>query len=42
VRTRLCDLLGMEVPIVQAPIGNASCPELVAAVCEAGALGMLR
>lgn len=39
--TRLCDLLGLEVPIVQAPIGNASCPELVAAVCEAGALGML-
>ncbi len=39
--TRLCQLLGTEVPIVQAPIGNASCPELVAAVCEAGALGML-
>ena len=39
--TRLCQLLGIEVPIVQAPIGNASCPELVAAVCEAGALGML-
>lgn len=41
VTTRLCQLLGIEVPIVQAPIGNASCPELVAAVCEAGALGML-
>lgn len=39
--TRLCQRLGIEVPIVQAPIGNASCPELVAAVCEAGALGML-
>ena len=39
--TRLGQLLGIEVPIVQAPIGNASCPELVAAVCEAGALGML-
>lgn len=39
--TRLCQLLGIEVPIVQAPIGNASCPELVAAVCEVGALGML-
>ena len=39
--TRLCRLLGIEVPIVQAPIGNASCPQLVAAVCEAGALGML-
>lgn len=39
--TSLCQVLGIEVPIVQAPIGNASCPELVAAVCEAGALGML-
>ena len=39
--THLGQLLGIEVPIVQAPIGNASCPELVAAVCEAGALGML-
>jgi NAD(P)H-dependent flavin oxidoreductase YrpB (nitropropane dioxygenase family) len=39
--TRLCRLLGIGVPIVQAPIGNASCPELVAAVSEAGALGML-
>ncbi len=38
---RLCQRLGIEVPIVQAPLGNASCPELVAAVCEAGALGML-
>ncbi|MHB1930967.1 MAG: NAD(P)H-dependent flavin oxidoreductase, partial [Acidimicrobiales bacterium] len=39
--TRLCQLIGIEVPIVQAPIGNASSPELVAAVSGAGALGML-
>ena len=41
LRTPLCDRLGIEVPIVQAPIGSASTPELVAAVAEAGALGML-
>ena len=37
----MCDLLGIEVPIVQAPIGAASTAELVAAVSNAGALGML-
>lgn len=37
----LCDALGIEHPIVQAPIGSASCPELAAAVAEAGGLGML-
>jgi nitronate monooxygenase len=39
VRTPFCDLLGIEVPIVQAPIGAASVPALAAAVSEAGALG---
>lgn len=39
--TPLCDQLGIEVPIVQAPIGSAATPELVAAVAEAGGLGML-
>ncbi len=39
--SQLCQLLDIEVPIIQAPIGNASSPGLVAAVCEAGALGML-
>jgi nitronate monooxygenase len=38
--TLLCELLGIRVPIVQAPMaGGPSCPELVAAVSEAGALG---
>jgi nitronate monooxygenase len=41
VRTPLCDLLGIDVPIVQAPIGGASIPALAAAVSEAGALGTI-
>jgi NAD(P)H-dependent flavin oxidoreductase YrpB (nitropropane dioxygenase family) len=41
LRTPFCDLLGIDVPIVQAPIGSASTPELAAAVAEAGALGVL-
>src|ERR1700749_1803130 len=39
--TPLCELLGIEVPIVQAPIGSATCPELAAAVSGAGGLGTL-
>lgn len=34
-------LAGIRFPIVQAPMGGASCPELAAAVSEAGGLGML-
>ena len=41
MRTHLCDLLNVEVPIIQAPMGGASCPALAAAVSNAGALGML-
>jgi enoyl-[acyl-carrier protein] reductase II len=41
LRTPVCDLLGMEVPIVQAAIWPATAPELVAAVCEAGGLGSI-
>lgn len=41
MRTRLCDLLAVEAPVVQAPIGTASCPELAAAVSEAGGLGTI-
>ncbi|TCB93451.1 nitronate monooxygenase [Micromonospora zingiberis] len=41
LRTPLCDRLGIEIPIVQAPVGSAATPELVAAVSEAGGLGML-
>jgi nitronate monooxygenase len=39
--TPLCDLLRIDVPIVQAPIGSATCPELAAAVSRAGGLGTL-
>lgn len=41
LRTPVCDLLGVEVPIVQAAIWPATSPELVAAVCEAGGLGSI-
>ena len=39
--TALTRVLGIDVPIVQAPIANLTSPELVAAVSDAGALGML-
>jgi enoyl-[acyl-carrier protein] reductase II len=38
-RTPFTELFGIEVPILQAAIWPATSPELVAAVCEAGALG---
>jgi len=41
MRTPLCSLLGIEHPIVQAPIGSAGVPRLASAVSDAGALGML-
>ena len=41
MRTGLCNLLGIEHPIVQAPIGSAAVPQLAAAVSNAGALGMV-
>jgi nitronate monooxygenase len=39
VRTPVCDLLGIEQPIVQAPMGGAAVPALAAAVSNAAALG---
>ncbi|ELY87067.1 NAD(P)H-dependent flavin oxidoreductase [Natrinema altunense] len=41
LRTPLCEVLGIESPIVQAPIGSATTPELAAAVSNAGGLGHL-
>ena len=38
-RRDLLDLLGIEHPIIQAPMASASTPELVAAVSNAGGLG---
>jgi nitronate monooxygenase len=40
-RTELCDLLGIEYPILQSGMGNVAGPDLVAEVCEAGGLGIL-
>ena len=41
MRTPICDLLDIEVPIMQAAIWPATAPELVAAVSEAGGLGSI-
>jgi enoyl-[acyl-carrier protein] reductase II len=41
LRTAFCDLLGIDVPVVQASLGPWSSPELTAAVSNAGALGSL-
>jgi nitronate monooxygenase len=41
LRTRICDLFGIEVPIVLAGMGGASTPALAAAVSNAGGLGIL-
>ena len=41
LQTPLCRVLNIDIPIVQAPIGQATNPVLVAAVSNAGGLGML-
>jgi len=41
LHTPLCDLLGCRYPIVQTGMGWVATPELVAAVCNAGAFGFL-
>jgi enoyl-[acyl-carrier protein] reductase II len=41
LKTPVCDLLGIEVPIMQAAIWPATAPELVAAVSGAGGLGSI-
>lgn len=41
MRTPLCDLVGIEAPVVLAPMGGAVTPTLAAAVSNAGGLGML-
>ena len=38
---KLCDLIGIDVPIVQAPMAGASGAALAIAVSEAGGLGSL-
>ena len=39
--TRLLDLFGIELPIVQAPMANATGVEMAVAVAKAGGLGSL-
>ena len=39
--TTFCRLVGIDLPIVQAPMGGVSTPALAAAVSQAGGLGML-
>lgn len=41
LHTRICDLLGIEHPIVLGGMGTGTSPQLVAAVSEAGGLGVL-
>ena len=41
MKTDLCHKLGIEHPILQAAIGGISCPELAAAVSNAGGLGAI-
>jgi NAD(P)H-dependent flavin oxidoreductase YrpB (nitropropane dioxygenase family) len=41
METAICARLGIEVPIIQAPMGGAVGPALAAAVSNAGGLGML-
>ena len=41
MRTAICDKFGIDIPIIQAPMGGAVGPRLAAAVCNAGGLGTL-
>ena len=41
LHTRVCDLLGIEVPLLLAGMGQAATPALAAAVSNAGGLGVL-
>ncbi len=42
LRTRLCDLLAIRYPVIQAPMaGGWTTPDLVSEVSNAGGLGML-
>lgn len=37
----LCNLLGIKIPIISAPLGGATGPAMTAAVCEAGGFGTI-
>ncbi|MBI2165163.1 MAG: nitronate monooxygenase [Chloroflexi bacterium] len=40
LHTRVCDILGIEYPIIQSPMNYITTPQLVAAVSNAGGLGI--
>jgi len=41
IRTPLCELFGIDVPIILAPMGSCTSPEFAAAVSNAGGLGSI-
>jgi enoyl-[acyl-carrier protein] reductase II len=41
LKTRLCEILGIDVPIILAPMGSATSAEFAAAASNAGALGSI-
>ena len=41
LRTRVSELLGVDYPIIQAPMGYIARAQLASAVCDAGALGII-
>jgi nitronate monooxygenase/enoyl-[acyl-carrier protein] reductase II len=41
MRTRLCDVLGIDVPVIGAPFGPWDSVDLAAAICDSGGLGSL-
>jgi len=41
LRTELCDLLGIQLPVLQAPMSRIVTPEMVAEVARAGGLGFI-
>jgi nitronate monooxygenase len=41
IHTRICDLLGIEHPVISAPMASNAAAQLAAAVSEAGGLGMI-
>ncbi len=41
LHTRICDLLGIEHPIISAPMAGTATAELAAAVSNAGGFGMI-
>lgn len=41
IRTRLCEILNLDIPIFQGPMAGATTPELASAVANRGGLGMV-